>query len=166
MSEPIEHWRFSEHWQGGWYVAFLDSIGCISVQSDYENYSYRWNAPGGTGQEFRKFLLSCDASYIVGKFSRRDEFDADATVKAIQHRIVERRRERSPRFDREKAREEWDKAQGISDEFDFGGWLQETDLEDAWELSVKDVPRQAQAFMREVWPRLMAAVKASMPPTT
>lgn len=69
-------------WPGG---------GAIDIQSDFGNYSTRWNAIGD--EPFRKFLCRVDRGYFFNAClgNKCKEFDCDATIKAIKERILRMR---------------------------------------------------------------------------
>jgi len=94
VSVPVAAtWRYhlpNENGEG-WAIAFLDSSGVFTSVSDYGDYGHRWPQAGWGPEDFRAFFLQCDDSYILGKISRRDEYDGDRTVRAIKDRILELR---------------------------------------------------------------------------
>lgn len=89
----------------GWALATVnDDTGELAIQSDWGNWSYRWNVHhlGRVGSDGRPATLTefiadrdsghCD--YLAGKLSSRGEtdvFDADATVREMRRRLIERR---------------------------------------------------------------------------
>jgi len=46
VTAPVQVWRYhlpnDRETREGWAIAFLDSIGCFTVLSDYGDYGYRW----------------------------------------------------------------------------------------------------------------------------
>ena len=160
---PVQMWRYHEPNNGktyeGWYIAFLDSTGALSVQSDYGDYSYRWNAHGfPAGLGFREFLTQCNSDYILRKLARHDELQPERTEKSIREAIIHLRRE--GKLTKEEAAEEWSILRDYSfdSEAAIDSWLRQTELPEAWEYAVYDHPQQARAFMEHVWPRLRQAI--------
>lgn len=163
MSE-IRTWRYqvpNEKHQG-WAILFLDSIGCFAALSDYGDYAYRWPQAGWGPGDFRRFLLSCDRSYLFGKLAPRDEYDGQETLKLIRERIVEKRREGG--LTKEQARAEMDllEEHDLDSEDGFSRWMDDTILGDAWEMACQSPPAQAVAFMDRCLPRLRALIEAEL----
>jgi hypothetical protein len=147
----------------GWIVAFLDSIGCFSVLSDFGDYGHRWPQAGWGPGDFRKFFVQCDGDYILRKIARRDVYDGKETYEAIRRRICELRRNRhlSAVF----ARKEWeivDRQDKVYSREDFAMWYERTGISDAYELAVYDFNPQAKTFIQLVLPRLQAAIRAEI----
>jgi hypothetical protein len=160
----VETWRYAEpNGKGleGWYIAFLDSSGALSVQSDYGNYSYRWNAFGFDGN-FRRFLSTLNNGYVISKLCPARVFDGESTRKKIQHEIKDLRRHMD--IDKDAARYEWDllaDCHDLDDESDFARWAENTELKNVYEgdfYSTMTDPAIS-AFMEKVWPRLMAKIR-------
>lgn len=95
-----------------------DRTGEFSIQSDWGNWSYRWNIDnlGDTSLKHPKpltyFLSDRDeCSYIVNKFAYnrkdREEFDGEATRKAVKRIIISLRQDRE--LDQASARMYWDR---------------------------------------------------------
>lgn len=72
-------------WPGG---------GAIDIQSDFGSYATRWNAIGD--EPFRKFLCRIDRGYFFNAClgNKCQEFDAEATIKAVKERIIYKRRQK------------------------------------------------------------------------
>lgn len=77
----------------GWAIVVIDTDGYFSTVSDYGNYAYRWGAMGV--DDLRKFLVSCDGEYMLGKISPGHEFDPTATERALREIVVRDRRRRA-----------------------------------------------------------------------
>lgn len=161
--EWIERYEISsDRRHEGWAIIHIDSNGFLGVVSDYGNWAYHWSA---FGNDFKKFLEGLDWSYLYGKLMQgRDAkiYDGEATLRAIQRHILERRRQR--RLTAELAREEWELAKDseIDHRFSdgFSLWFRETQLPDAHDLyETMDEP-QCRAFCEKVWPRFVEALRA------
>lgn len=161
-------WRYSEPGNGyeGWWIAFLDDAGCLSVQSDFGDYSYRWNMRGMPERDgkligLREFLLTTGADYVLGKFATRSEFDDEGSLKAVRKEILDRRR--AGECDADWARSEWDIATEHLDGTRSGDdWIRETAIDEPWFLLGNRYPQQATAFMDRIWPRIVAAIRADL----
>jgi len=112
----------------------------LSIWSSFGGFAYAWSHPGC---EFYKFLADLDRSYVLGKMvGRDDEFDGEATTKAVRQAILERRRTRE--CEAGEAREEWPEYEFDSDS-DFNDWMANTQMfrdEDPWDFrQTRDGPR-------------------------
>lgn len=163
----MKTWRYSA--EGfGWYVAFIDEGGTVSVVSDYGNYAYRWHhkhLPYSAEQGgIRKFLTTADESYFLSKFAHRDEFDPAATRTAFKNYILEfRRTHPGPKY-QELCRMAYSGIDQIPDwdELGFNDHIRDCDIDGIHETIVYSYPQQAQALMKEVWPKIVAAIKADL----
>jgi hypothetical protein len=169
MRQPIV-WRYEQGNEKGecWFIAFLDEACCFAVLSDFGDYSYRWSPTGIGKQDFRDFITSCNSDYLLSKFCRRDEYQSEATVKAVKQAIIDER----IRYNNSKgrhglsaigARDEWDGAihSDILATYEgFASWaLGESSLHgEVTQLAVFDYPIQARMFMERVWPRLKTMI--------
>lgn len=163
----MKTWRYSAG-GFGWYVAFVDESGAVSILSDYGNYGYFWHRrslPYSDEQGgIRKFLTSCDASYVLSKLATRDEFDPQATKQRFKSFVLEFRRSHpKPQF-KEICRMAYSGIDEIADwdELGFYDFIRDCDLDGANETLVYDYPQQAQAFMTEVWPRIVDDIKKDL----
>lgn len=145
----------------GWAIFHIDSRGFLGIVSDYGNYAFHWSS---FGTDFKKFLSELEWDYLYGKLMQgRDPriYDGQATLRSIQKRIIELRRE--GRLAPEQARQEWDLAKGSGiDERSSDGysvWYRETELQDTHELYETMNDPQCQAFCQKVWPRFIVALK-------
>ena len=164
----VTTWRYSlpnENGEG-WAIAFLDSIGCFSVLSDYGDYGYRWPQNGWSNpneRDFRQFFLGTDDHYVLRKIARSDHYDGRATCEGIKRHIIELRRDRH--YEKDFARDEWDRLRRY-DDVDcremFAMWYENTKIGDAAEFSVYSFSPQALAFQKLVLPRLRAAIRAQL----
>lgn len=163
MASDVKVWRYSfPSIKGeGWAIFFLDETGCFAALSDYGNWSYRWNQRGLPEKlTFRHFLLQCDDDYILRKVAPVQEYDDAATLLAVKETILGMRRERQLTAD--EAREEWelpDAYEGLSDDYQFWGWANQTQLPDTHELYCTKYSEQARAFLKHCMPRLREAIK-------
>lgn len=78
--------------------------GEILINSTFGSWANFWNAPG---MPFKRFLIGLDFDYCMQKLMGRDlqEHDGDATLQALQHRLLEMRRKR--RLDKQAAAWLW-----------------------------------------------------------
>ena len=77
--------RFSP---SGYVTMFLDNdTGMVSMQTDWDDFSYRWGAIGN--RTLKEFLAGCDISYLMGKFCSREYFDLDSTKKEMLAHLKE-----------------------------------------------------------------------------
>jgi hypothetical protein len=164
MSSEVKMWRYAiptVDGLSGWAILFLDSTGCFSALSDYENWSYRWNSRGFVeGEDFRKFLLKCDDDYLLRKINPKKEYDEEKTYAAAKEVILGLRREKE--FTKEEALEEWEllkEYDALGSEFDLHRWAMETKLGDVGELYCVKHSEQARAFLKHCWPRLKELMK-------
>lgn len=100
--DKVERYKIrTEEW---WAIFFLSPDGCLDIQSDYGDYSYIWTAFGPC---FKKFLIGCDRSYLLGKLgmNKPKEFDNKKTYERIKRDIIEKRREKE--ISAETAAEAW-----------------------------------------------------------
>jgi hypothetical protein len=163
----IRTYRYAEN-GNGWYIAFMDNYGSLSILSDYGNYGYRWGSFGAIEKDgFLRFLTGCDDSYILGKLAQgRSEYQDEPTLAAVKRKIIEYRRDRT--LSKEQAREEWDllreEYENLYTEFDYSRWAMRygNELFNPEEFAVYEKPQQAQAFVKNVWPRLIAAIKKDL----
>ena len=146
----------------GWAIAFLDSIGCFSVLSDYGDYGHRWPFAWGPG-DFREGFLRFGDDYILRKIARQDHYDGELTLRSVKARICELRRHGS--WNRAKARQEWDllaRCDHLYSREGFGRWYERTSMDDAGEESVYTHAPQAQGFVTHCLPRLREAIRAEL----
>jgi len=104
----------------------------LGIQSSFGGFSYAWSQPGSG---FKEFLAQLNLGYVSGKMVGRDEeFDGEATTKAIRKEIVARRRARECSAD--EARAEWPGSE-FEHEFDFHDWTGNTEMfkqDSPWEF--------------------------------
>jgi len=146
---------------GEWIGIFVISDdGYFSTVSDFGSYAHYWS---NAGPCFRTALARLTPDYLLGKLSRRDWYDGEATARAVRRHIKEYRRERhiTALF----AREEWDLVE-VCDSLDsresFTRWYDETKINDASEFAEYDYPPQARAFGEKAWPHFVAVLRAEL----
>jgi hypothetical protein len=93
-----------------------DHTGEFTIQSDWGDYTYRWNVehlgPRDNKSTLHEFLAHAEPHYIVNKFGQnkhhtfRKQFDDAATKIDLFNSLCERRREKE--ISKEDAREAWD----------------------------------------------------------
>ncbi len=158
-SKPITRFYEVKPGKSGWARIWITDDGCISIMSDWGNYGYWFGAPGC---EFRLFLTGCDGDYLGNKFcGGKTEFDGEETVEAIRECILRLRRDL--RLTRDDARREWRALPGSFDTAeDFGCWVRETTIQDAYELSRYVRPHAVRQFMKQAWPLFVAQLKTEL----
>lgn len=166
MSE-VQVWRYAlrnDKPGEGWGVFLLDSNGMLAIASDFGNYVYHWPSQGWGKGGFREFLLELDTCYLSGKLAGgAREYQADRTLSNIREEICRLRREGY--LEKDQARCEWDLPREFNNlrrSEDFGNWLEETRLEEAWEWAVYDVPTQLMLFCQRVWPRFRELLQSDL----
>lgn len=84
--------RYTFRWEGHvwWAVIMITEDGFLSIHSDFGDYNYRWQA---FGESFKSFLVDLDHSYLMGKLSRRDEFNEKNTIDQIINDISSYRKD-------------------------------------------------------------------------
>lgn len=145
-----------------WARIWITDDGCFTTISDYGNYGYWWGCPG---MEFREFLIGCGPDYVLTKLTsgRRDKLNGHKSVKRIQEYILSHRRERD--WSKERAREEWellDRYSDLDDIFNQVHWYEQTTIDCAYEYLVYEGSQQAAAFVRELWPLFVEALKREL----
>lgn len=154
--KQVRFYRYSGA-QEGWWVAFMDELGFISIQSDWGDYSYRWSSRG-EGVSMRQWIsttMANDRSYVLGKFAKgQREFDEGATRMAIGMAIEEaswKKRERALL-----------KQNGLDDDEARREWYDTSDLENKAELMRDQPQQQLVMFMEKVWPHVCAAARKDL----
>lgn len=146
--------------QGG--VVVMGSDGYFSACSDYGNHAFRWSHTGE--KDFRQFVLRCeqDPGYFITKFHYGVPrvWDRDLTLKGIQEYILDGRREL--RMTAEEARHEWDLADSLILDEDFGSWYRATEIPDAYEFHMERDEWDIVNFVRRIMPRLCVLIRAEM----
>ena len=139
--------------------------GSISIQSDFGDWAYSWNATGGP---FRAFLRKLNPGYFFGKCMGKDfyVFDDMKTEKAFKALIIELRRHGE--LSKEDAFECWEEVVGNAPlhSLDYSSSnalyhsIGDTEHvfeklcgEDYYSIPVKTSPDfQAMAFWEKIWP--------------
>lgn len=150
----------------GWAVFLVDSLGMLAVASDFGNYVHHWPVIGwsqGSADDFRKFIIECDASYIIRKLGQgRQVIQPEATVKNIRKVVLDLRRNQS--LTAVDARYEWDLIDRscFDHEVGFSEWYEATKLVETYELASYGPEPQLVGFMERVWPRFIGLLKAEL----
>lgn len=139
----------------GWYVAFIDEMGFVSIQSDWGDYAYGWHSRG-EGVGILEFLLDCDNSYLLSKFAPTKIYDEDATRAAVREAINE------AALNADQNQDEMDHFgdSDFSNEIGFADWCRDTQVIEPQQHYRTQTHPQALAFMEHVWPRLCAKMQA------
>lgn len=81
----------------GWACCTVnDRTGELSIQSDWGDWSYRWDIGGlGKGKTLTEFICDrTDIDYLANKLNRgRSVFDAEGTIRRLRAEIVTHRRD-------------------------------------------------------------------------
>lgn len=87
----------SSHW---WAVIMLTKDGFVSIQSDYGDYNYHWNARNDN--TIQEFLISCDTHYLMEKFGGQlpKDFNCEKTIQNIKRDVLQQRRQNNINADR------------------------------------------------------------------
>lgn len=97
----------------GWALfTICEATGTFSIQSDWGDYSHRWD-PRHLGEpSLKHFLARGSYEYLLEKFGHEANlalakvFDGPATMRELRKQVLERRREDC--FSRQRARTLWD----------------------------------------------------------
>jgi hypothetical protein len=152
----------------GWARIWISDDGCFTTISDFGNYGYWWGSPGC---EFREFLCGCDESYLMGKLGMgRREWDEEATKKSIEREL-----KRLHDDGGEDTREELAllAEADLSSEAGFVRWVDASgdsgerlsrlmDSVYCGELAQYQPPVQLQMFVKHIWPRFVAQLRAEI----
>lgn len=146
----------------GWGIFLLDSTGYFSCISDWGNFSHLWTSFGT--EDFRAFLCQLEKDYLVSKVAPKKQYDGEKTLRLIKEHILQSRRSGS--LSKEAALREW---AGLSyfdfhTEHGFGEWVQDTDLDSAWELTGYSYDPQALMFCEKLWPRFVELLQKDLTP--
>jgi hypothetical protein len=113
-TKPVpERWHFRFNHFGWAIFTICNETGCFDIQSDWGDYSHRWNpAHLGEGMTLKRFIAADGrADYLTNKLSYNkpreftEEWDADETRLRVKGRIIEARK--SGAIDRARAAELW-----------------------------------------------------------
>lgn len=155
----VKVWRYAR--QGtDWFVVFMDEIGCVSIQSDYGDYSYRW---GAFGDDIRTFLMQCNEHYLTDKFTHgRDlKFHGQETIANLKREVISQRRNGD--LDKDQAADIWftlptyatHEADFENEALDF--------LRANPDVSVyRKETQQIEAFFEQCWPDVIKQIKESI----
>lgn len=157
-------WRFARS-GNGWFVVFMDEGGCVSIQSDYGDYAYRW---GSFGDDIRAFLMQCNESYLIDKFTQSwpQVSKGKKSVRHIKESILDERRQKA--LSKEKARGLYD---AIPDYLEDGFRLNDITDDglvdwivsgDYGTLVCEKELGQIHAFFEKCWPDILKQMKESM----
>ncbi|AMV30880.1 hypothetical protein VN12_19695 [Pirellula sp. SH-Sr6A] len=135
-----------------------ESGGRVFVDSEYGDWSYAWYSIGK--QSLAKFLATCDYDYIGrkflgGKFYVRDD---EGTVSELRKVVLQMRRQGD--LSKDKSRHEWELIEQLEDGYiDWRGYVDESNLCEAWEYGVTKPDPQFMAFWNQLWvPHIVPAL--------
>lgn len=84
----------------GWATfTICESTGEFSIQSDWGNYSHRWNINAIGTETLKAFIAKCDPHYLADKFSYsksrdfKNTFDVHKTIDSLTWQIKESRKD-------------------------------------------------------------------------
>lgn len=159
----VKVWRYARG-GNGWFVAFVDEIGCVSIQSDYGDYAYRWFS---FGDDIRTFLMQCNDSYLRDKFTygRPRVVKGEESIKRFKETILDDRRQGG--LSKKKARELYDAVpEYLDDGFssnDLEAVLADWLSNDCWETVVCEKEyNQVNAFLEKCWPDVIKQMEESV----
>lgn len=156
-----------------WAIVTLDSKGMFTAFSDYGHYMYHWGMGLGE-QDFREFLLTCDADYVLGKISPGKEADIEATKKAIKIAIFEHfkrsqgsrgfyQNDISKKFDLEWRRLELAKVEQIHSKEDLRYYAESgCSFPIDSDVGRMQEPFHTQCFVNYILPRLKEAIREQL----
>lgn len=151
--------------------------GEIMIHSSFGAWANTWTA---CGEPFKAFLLDAEFDYVFTKFMGTElrVWDGEATVKGLQLRVIEWRRDGE--LSKDEARSLWDEisANGLeleTSERDFVecAYRIASDLDtpnirhvlsEPWEFGRKQHDQQAVGFWRQLWPEFTQALRAEVEP--
>jgi hypothetical protein len=156
-----------EHSCDVWARIWITDDGCFTTISDHGNYGYWWGSPGC---EFRQFLCNCDDHYLTSKLAAgRREWDEDATRDAIRkgiqhlHAEGEDTREESDLLDEADLESEAGFVRWLDAPGESGERLSRLiDMAYGAGLACFQPPVQLQMFIKHIWPRFVAILKAEL----
>lgn len=96
----------------GWFTAYVDdSLGTLSIVSDWGNFAYRWHvAHLGGGRSLSQFLIDAEPEYIATKLhvdlGGISHIDSGETKKALKKELLSQRRQR--KIESWEARHDWE----------------------------------------------------------
>lgn len=142
----------------GWCVFVLGADGYFSAVSDYGAYAYLFTHH--ERGDFRSFLLDCDTAYLCEKLYPQKEYDGRSTQEFVREEIQRRRED--GRLKPARANREVQLLTAFEDlhtQHDFNRWVDETELESAFELAVYSHPPRVVHFVEKcvrarLFPRL------------
>jgi hypothetical protein len=161
-------------WGMTWAIAIVhDATGCLSLVTDYGNWSMRWNAWGmprradGRRATLHEFLADAGTDYVLSKvmdLKQRERVSRKKTIEYMKERILERRRgggcSREAARDAWNALEDYDPTSPDQDEAYPPSEVQAV-VSDAWECFMHAPTTDALAF-REMWPELRKLIAATV----
>lgn len=155
-------------WPHTWAIAVVhDASGCLSLVTDYGNWSHRWSQAGLGDRTLHTFLARAGADYVLRKVmdsKQREVFSKAKTVASLRDAVCQRRREGA--CTREEAREAWEALDGWDPELDADDCPDYAPREvaaivrDAWEYGHTEESTSALAF-RTMWPELRKLIAAT-----
>lgn len=86
---PVTRFYQIKPGESGWARIWITDDACFTCVSDWRNWGYWWGNPG---QEFRRFLISCDESYLTTclmQGDRKTERQVRAFLKHVWPLFVE-----------------------------------------------------------------------------
>lgn len=147
-----------------WWVLFIDEAsGCVTVQSDYGNWSHCWFWPNTGFSTTAEFLVSASEGYLTNKFSygHACTWDETGTRESLARDLIERRR--AGDVDAETARAAYDDLSDVGDAVSFDRYVtnhgheaHDADHRDMWEHARQfRAPPALTQFMKRVWPHVV-----------
>lgn len=154
-----------------WAVFMVTDNGFLSIQSDFGNYSYRWQA---FGDSFKQFLTTLDDSYLMSKLAGTErEFYLDQTLKILVEQVLSERKQ--DLITEEKARELMNEIESLQEcgpyQEEYYRMIQELPgLMEFYGNDMSSVPcsmgytGQMQGFVERIWPAFRAVLNKELIP--
>jgi hypothetical protein len=159
--------RYTLREKSWWADIMVSPDGFVNIQSDYGDYHYRW---GSFGDDIKKFLISCDKSYLYNKFGGLlpRMFNQKKSIERVRKDILEYRRNNT--FNAEDCREFWDKTETlkiehISSTEEWSRLVSDSDLSRMYDYDMSNIPcttednYQLTAFLTIIWPEFTKILK-------
>lgn len=152
------------HKGSAWWVLFVEeTIGCVSVMSDYGHYNHIWHASHTGYPTTAEFLTHCGESYLLDKFTYGFPYHLDEkkTQQLLRHHLLERRRQDF--INEADTRVAYDAVSSIHSTEDFNLFVSEHGevfgRAELRECHVSSRTKgQPEAFVKRVWPSIRTAL--------
>lgn len=172
MSEYIlKHYQLPNVKGQGWADIIIlrgEKGGQLFTITDYGNYNYGWWSIGGDG-DLRRFIVDADKYYLTNKLANGTKgysgFQLEESIKRIKEALIERLRDlkylvkSQYKKEKSKIREDWDALEEISCEFEMNKFIENCNLQEAYEYVKHGYSASVKCFRDETIPRLQELLK-------